>query len=108
MSPMRSPGHADIRHDDGEDLVVELARLEEPHRRQAQSLLLDLGRSRRIAARHRAADVRPVSGVRKPGEQPSAIEERLHELDVHQVRAAEVGVIDGEDVAGLRPSWRAR
>ena len=93
--------HADIRHDDGEDLLVQLARLEEPHRRQAQPLLLDLGRPRRIASRHRAADIRPVSGVGKPGEQAPAVEERLHELDVHEVRAAEVGVVDGEDVAGL-------
>ena len=94
-------GYPDIRQDDRENLIVELARLEEADRGQAEPLLLDLGRPRRVAARNGAADVRPVPRVRKPSKQPPAIEERFHELHVHEVRAAEIGVIHGENIAGL-------
>ena len=83
------------------DLAVHLAALEELDRRQAQALLLHLGRLGREAARHHAADVRPVAGVLQPAEELAPIVEGQREAHVHQVRAAEVGIVDDVDVAGL-------
>ena len=93
--------HPDVREDDRQDVLVHHALAEELHRRQPQPLLLHLGRARREPAGHRAARVRPVAGVRQVRPQPAAVEERLHHLHVHQVRAARVRVVDDEDVAGL-------
>jgi hypothetical protein len=95
-------GDADIAEDDGEDLLVHRPLLEELHGRQAQALLLDFGGAGREAARHHAADIRPVAGIGQPRKQRAAIEERLHEAHVHQVRAAEIGVVDDVDVARLQ------
>ena len=94
-------GDADVGQDDRQDLLVHLALLEEFHRRQAQSFLLDLRRAGREAARHHAADVGPVAGVGEPGEHLALVEERLHEPHVHQMRAAEIGIVDDEDVARI-------
>ena len=93
---------ADVGLDDGEDLAVHLAALEELHGRQAKPLLLDLCGVRREAARHRAADVGPVAGVLEPAEQRAIDEDGLGEAHVHQMRAAEIRVVDDVDVAGLR------
>ena len=92
---------ADVGEDDGEDLLVHSPLLEQLDRRQAQALLLHLGGVRREAARHRAADVRPMTGVGQPGEEFPLVEERLHEAHVHQMRAAEIGIVDDVGVAGL-------
>jgi len=97
-------GNADVGQDDGENLLVHLALLEELHRRQAQPLLLDLGGAGGEAAGHHAADVGPVAGVGEPGEDLALVEERLYEPHVHQMGAAEVGVVDDEDVARLHHS----
>ena len=67
--------------------------------REAQTLLNHLGGTRREAARHHTAGVGPVTCVRQPGEVRALVEERPGEAHVHQVGAAEVGVVDGEDVA---------
>ena len=74
-------------------LLVEL------DRREAQALLHHLCGARREAARHHAAGVRPVAGVGQPGEVRALVEEGKRETHVHQVGAAEVGVVDREDVA---------
>ena len=92
-------GHADVGEDDGKDLLVDLPLLVEFYGREAQTLLNHLGGTRREAARHHAAGVRPVACVREPGEVRALVEERPGEAHVHQVGAAEVGVVDGEDVA---------
>ena len=92
-------GDADVREDDREDLRVEPARFEELYRRQPQALLLDLGRVRGEAAGDDAADVGPVTGIGEPAPELPAIEERLDELDVHQVRPAEIRIVQDEDVA---------
>ena len=84
------------------DLAVHLAALEELHWRQPQPLLLDLGRVRGESARHHAADVGPVAGVLQPAEQLAIDEERHGEAHVHEMRAAEIGIVDDVDVAGLR------
>ena len=76
-----------------------LAAPDELHRRQAQAFLLDLGRLGGKAARHHAAGVGPVAGIRQIAPQPAAIIERPHHLDVHQMGAAEIGIVDQDDVA---------
>ena len=90
-----------LEQDDREDLAVHDAALEQLHRRQPQALLLDLGGVGREAARHHAADVGPVAGVLQPAEQLAVVVERQGEAHVHQVRAAEIGIVDDVDVAGL-------
>ena len=98
--------HADVGEDDGEDLPVDGPFLVELHGREAQALLHHFGGAGREAAGHHAAGIRPVAGVGEPGEVRALVEEGHGEAHVHQVGAAEVGVVDGEDVAladgGLR------
>ena len=76
--------------------------LEQFHRRQAQPLLLDRRGRRGEAARHRAADVGPVAGVRQPAEDLAVAVDRHGEAHVHQMRAAEIWIVDDVDVAVLR------
>ena len=90
---------ADVGQDDGEDLLVHDAALEELHRREAQPLLLHLGRVGGEPPGHHAAGVRPVAGVGEPREQLPPIEVGLHEAHVHQVGAAEIGVVDDVEIA---------
>ena len=92
-------GHADVGEDDRKDLLVDPPLLVELDRREAQALLHHLGGARREAARHHASGVRPVAGVRQPGEVRALVEEGQRETHVHQVGAAEVRVVDREDVA---------
>jgi hypothetical protein len=94
-------GNADVGHDDRQDLLVHLALLPELHRRQAKTFLLDLGGAGGKAARHHAADIRPVACVGEPGEDLALVEERLHEAHIHQMRAAQIGIVDDEDVAWI-------
>ena len=99
-------GDAHVREDHRVELGVELAALEQLDGRETQALLLDRRRRGREAARHRAADIGPVADVRQPAEHLSGPEHRHREAHVHQVRAAEVGVVDGVDVARRR--WQGR
>ena len=92
-------GDPDIGKDDRQDLLIDSRRLVKLHRRQAQTFLLDFGGMGRKSARHHAAGVGPVAGIGEPSEMAAAIEERLDELDVHQMRAAEIGIVDDENVA---------
>ena len=39
--------------------------------------------------------------IPQPVKQPPIVEERLHELNVHEMRAAEIGVVDDIDVTRL-------
>src|SRR5580704_11694048 len=61
-------------------------------------LLHDLGRRRGKTARHHAPGIRPMAGIRQIAPQAAAIIERPHHLDVHQVSAAEIRVIDQDHV----------
>ena len=93
-------GDADIAQDDREDFLIHDAALEQLDRRQAQTLLLDLGGGRREAARHGASGIGPMAGVGQPGEQLALIEEGFDEANVHQMGAAEIGIVDHIHVAG--------
>ena len=90
---------ADVGQDDGEDLLVHHATLEQLDRRQPESLLLHLRRVGGEAPGHHAAGVRPVSGVGEPREKLAPVEVGLHEAHVHQVGAAQVGVVDDVEIA---------
>jgi hypothetical protein len=61
--------------------------------------LVDFGGGRGEATRDATADVWPVTGVRQVAKQLTVVEERAHQLHVHNVRSAQVRVIDHEDVA---------
>ena len=51
---------ADIGHDDGFHVPVDLMVAVEPERRQAEPLAIDIG-NRAVGSRRRTADVRPMS-----------------------------------------------
>ena len=92
-------GDPDVVQHDVDDVLANLAAADELHRRQAQALLHDLGRRRGKAARHHAAGIRPMAGIRQVAPQAAAIVERAHHLDVHQMGATEIGIVDQDHVA---------
>ncbi len=92
-------GHADVGEDEFQEVFVEDAFAKQLDRRDAQSLLVDLGGAGGEAAGDHAADVRPVAAVGEEDEQLAVVEEGLHHADVHQVGSAGVGIVDEEEVA---------
>src|ERR1700722_1078462 len=48
---------------------------------------------------YHAAGIGPVACIREPGEMAAAIEKWFYELDVHQMRAAKIGIVENENVA---------
>jgi hypothetical protein len=85
--------HLQIEQDEIEDVLHQLAFAIEPHRRNANAFLEDVG----MAA---IDEVGMVGGVRGPGDQLALVEDGLGQDDVGQVRAAAcVCVIAHEDVA---------
>ena len=94
-------GDTDVVQHDVDDVLANLAAPDELDRRQAQPLLHDLGRGRGKAARHHAAGIRPMAGIRQVAPEAVAVIERPHHLDVHQVGAAEIGVVDQDDVTRI-------
>jgi hypothetical protein len=70
--------------DEGHDRLVELARLVELERRDAQALGIDLGRVRRIRSRDPAADIGVVADRAGEGEPLARVIERLEDEDVRQ------------------------
>ena len=91
-------GDPDVVQHDVDDVLANLAPADELYRRQAQALLHDLGRRRGKTARHHPPGIRPMAGIRQIAPQAAAIVERAHHLDVHQMGAAEIGVIDQDHV----------
>jgi len=91
--------HAHVAVDEGHDGLVELPRLVELHRRDAQPLGVDLGRVRRVGPRDAPADIRVVADGAGEGEALALVEERLEDEDVGQVHAAVERVVHHEHVA---------
>ena len=94
-------GRAHVGENNPQNLIVDLSLLEQLHRREAQSLLIDLPRQRHRARRH-AADI----GVMRTGRQVVGRfsvfnENRRHGGDIGQVRAAAERVVENDDVARL-------
>ena len=71
------------------------------YRRQPKAFLARFSSVCGKAAGHRTTDIRPVTGVRQPAEKLALVEERFHELDIHRVGAAEIGIVDDKDVSWL-------
>ena len=90
---------AHIVQDYVEHVLIELACLHDTHRRQTQAFLVDLRGARGKASRHPSPNVRPVTAIRQKRRKLALVEERPHHLDVHQVGAAKVRIVDDEDVA---------
>ncbi len=85
--------HLAVEQDQILDVGLKLAGAIEPHRRNAQALLEDVG----MAA---VDEVCMVSEVHRPGHEPSVDEDRLGQHDVGQVGAAAlVGIVADEGVA---------
>ena len=85
--------HLAVQQDQVLHVLLQLAAAVEPHRRDAQALLVDMG----VAA---IDEVGMVGEVHRPGDDAAVDEDRLGEHDVGQVRAAAlVGVVADEDVA---------
>ena len=101
-------GNPDVVQHDVDDVLANLAAADELDRRQAQPLLHDLGRRRGKAARHHAPGIRPMAGIRQIAPQAAAIIERPHHLDVHQMGAAEIRVVDQDDVTRFEVATTAR
>ena len=87
-------------HDDVDHVVTNLATAQQLDRGQTQPLLVHFGCTRTEAAGHHAAGIGPVAGVGEVRPQAIFIEEGLHHLHVHQVRAAEIRIVDDDDVTG--------
>jgi hypothetical protein len=62
-------GQTDVGGEHLHQWLVQLAGVVELHRRDDQPFLMNLGRLRRPAARHAAADVHPVTGAGQQREQ---------------------------------------
>ena len=81
--------------------AVELAVVEEPHRRHPQPLGIAVHRARVEAARPRAAHVGPVAGAGVEGDEAPFVVDRPDQLHVVAVDAAGVGIVEDVDVARL-------
>ena len=90
---------AHVLLDERHDGLVELARLVELHRRDAQALGVDLGRVRGVRAGDPAADIGVVADRAGEGQPLALVIERLEDEDVGQVHAAVERVVHDEDVA---------
>ena len=92
--------HADVVAEQVPDVGDLLAGAEQPHRRDAQRLLVALGRRRRERPDHHAAHVHQVGRDHHPGHQPVVDEDRpLHHHVLGVQPAAVVRVVGEEHVA---------
>ena len=81
--------------------AVELALVEEPHRRHPQPLGVAVHRARVEAAGQRAAHIGPVAGAGVEGDEAAFVMDRADQLHVVAVDAAGIGVVEDVDVARL-------
>ena len=75
--------------------VVEL------QRRDADTFLVNLGGIAAVAAGDLATDIGMVGDGDQVARQPALPEDRLHDVDVGEMGAAGVGVVEDEDIAGV-------
>ena len=90
---------AHVLLDERHDGLVELARLVELHRRDAQPFGVDLGGIGGVRAGDPAADIGVVADRAGEGQPLALVVERLEDEDVGQVHAAVERVVHDEDVA---------
>ena len=98
-------GDADVVLHDPPDRLVEPSPFMELEERQPEALLVDLGRSDRVAAGDDPPDVDVVGDRRRPAARPVVDEDRLRDVDVGKVLPRRgVRVVSDEHVAGVDPS----
>ncbi len=99
-----------VREEHGQRVLAERALVDELEVVEEHALLVDRRGERRHRARRRAADIGVVAarGDAEEDLRPVVREHRRHDRDVGQVRAAIIGRVQCEDVAGahLAPFWR--
>jgi hypothetical protein len=91
---------ARVRHDQPQEVGLQLARAHDTCNRNANAFLEDRARAAGNRAGHGAADVRVVSGVGRERDEPTLPEHRRDEVDVRQVAAVgEIRIVADEHVA---------
>ncbi len=91
--------HPDVLLEKVEQRFHRLAPVEQAERRDPDPLLVDLRRVRTVAAGGVATDVGLVADAHRPADEPLAEEDGLEEVEIRQVRAALVRVVEQVDVA---------
>ena len=74
------------------------------HRRKANALLMALGGLGIVVAGNIAADIEPVADRGQPAEQLPVPEDRPHQPEIVEVRAALIGIVEQEGIARLEPA----
>ena len=97
----RVPRRAVVGHDQPPQVHVVDVALDDLDRRDPQALLEDLGGVRGEAADGLAADLGEMADVGHEAEQLALVEDRAHDAVLGDVRAAAVGIVVQDDVAGL-------
>ncbi len=90
---------ARVGGDQMRDVLAEAALVEQADRRDAQPLAEHFARGDVERSRHAAADIRPMAVRLAEGDDLAVGEDRPDQAHIREVRAAGVGVVDGEDVA---------
>ena len=91
---------AHVLQDGGAQGLVELAGVEQLHRRDAQALLEDLDRAGAVAAGRGAADIEVVAQRADEADAPAFVEHRPVGDDVGQMLAAAIGIVGDDDIVG--------
>ena len=94
-------GRAAVASEDAPDVVIRLARLIEPDRRQRHPFGERVGRQRREPAGDGAAQIRHVDERAREEADPPAEEDGPEDQDVVGMDAAEIRVVHRKDVARL-------
>ena len=80
-------------------VLAEAPLVEQAYRRDAQPLAEHLARGDVERSRHAAADIRPMAVRLAEGDDLAVGKDRPDQAHIGEVRAAGIGIVDGEDVA---------
>jgi hypothetical protein len=92
-------GDAHVGEQHRPEVLVDVARLDDAHGREAQAFLDDVVRNGR-AAGSRAADIRPMHPARGEADEGAVRENARQQRHVRQVRSAGVGIVAQHGIAG--------
>ena len=93
---------AGVAQQDIGDVLVDLTPARKPHGRQHEGLGKGIGGGGVVVARHRAAHIVPMAHAGQPAKQFAIAEIGAHQPHVRQVRAAQMRVVEDENIAVLR------
>ena len=91
-------GNAHVGEQEVERGLVHPPAFQDLERRDADALLVDLGRLAGHAAGHHAADVGPVGAHRRKEDQPAIAKDRIDDGHVVEMSAAGIGIVHENDV----------